>query len=140
VNILEFITVLSTFGLEVEHKKHESLERAAKFVEGKAKAVLGTYEYGWPQLSESTQEGREYRGYPANEPGLVTGAMRDSIEHTVSGDTAWVGSNDKHLEYFELGTSRQPPRSVLAETVIRHEKEIGHMIGHFIFGNGVEEL
>ena len=42
-------------------------------------------------LAESTQAERVVQGYPANEPLLRTGELRDSIEHKlVSGDEAQV--------------------------------------------------
>jgi hypothetical protein len=76
---------------------------------------MGTYDYDWPQLAESTQRERERLGFAANEPLLRTGDLRESIEYTVLPREAAVeiGSNDKIAVYQELGTSRIPPRSFL---------------------------
>lgn len=109
--------------------EHHALEHAARAVETEAKRVIGTYDYGWPELAESTQEQRVAQGYSANEPGLRTGEMRDSIEHTTQGDEAHVGSNDEHLVFFDLGTSKQPPRPVLAAAAMHKEHEIVDLIG-----------
>lgn len=120
--------------VEVEVAKREALEEAAKIIEEEAKRVLGTYDYNWPQLAQSTQDQRTHLGYTPNDPGLRSGAMRDSIEHTVFQgiyrDDAEIGSNDDNLVYFELGTSKQPPRSVLAGAAHEKEAEVRALLGH----------
>src|SRR5579872_1078512 len=77
------------------------VERACQMVEDEAKGSLGSYHRGWKQLAQSTQTERVREGFPANEPGLRTGAMRDSIEHevhrTIDGAVGHVGSNDDKL-------------------------------------------
>ncbi len=128
-SLAEFGAFLAGMVVKVEHAEHEALEEAAVIVEDEAKRVIGTYDYGWPQLAQSTQDDRAAQGYAANEPGLRTGGMRDSIEHSVAGHEAQIGSNDDHLVYFELGTSKQPPRPVLAGAAIAKEKEIISAIG-----------
>lgn len=124
-----FATFMTGAVAEAEHAAHSALEHAAVVVEKEAKRVLGTYDYNWPQLAESTQEQRLAQGYSENEPGLRSGAMRDSIEYTVGHNEAQVGSNDKHLVYFELGTSKQQPRSVLMQAALHKEKEVHALIG-----------
>jgi hypothetical protein len=112
-----FAAFLTGMIVEVEH------------VEREAKDALGTYDYGWPQLAPSTQEQREKQGYTPNDPGLRRGDMQASIGHTVEGDTAHVGSDDDNLVYFELGTSKQPPRSDLAKAAMTREKEVCELLG-----------
>jgi HK97 gp10 family phage protein len=120
-SLVEFATLLTE--LSVMHDaEHEALEAAAVIVETEAKRVLGTYDYEWPELADATKEDRVHQGFSENEPGLRTGEMRDSIEHTVFPKEAYVGSNDDHLVYFDIGTSKQPPRPVLLEA-FNHKKD-----------------
>lgn len=119
------------------------LEESAKLIEVAAKEELGVYQRSnmgpfddWEELHDSTKKDRVYQGYPENEPGLRSGAMRESITHiheliTQDGDTmeAVVGSTDDHLVYFELGTEKQAPRSVLGVAAIRSEDKIQEIIG-----------
>ncbi|MDE2354946.1 MAG: hypothetical protein KGL17_07985, partial [Betaproteobacteria bacterium] len=92
---------------------------AAIVIEAEAKSEIGTYQEGagpfvaWQELADSTKRDRVAKGFTENDPGLRTGAMRDSIEHATDGAQAFVGSNDDHLVWFEQGTRTQPPRSVL---------------------------
>jgi hypothetical protein len=112
------------------------LEKACSMVEKEAKAVIGTYDYGWPQLAESTQEQRSRLGYAANEPLLREGHMRDSISHVVvpSEHAGYVGSTSKIAAYQELGTGRIPPRSLLAGATMHKEHEIHEMMGRAMAG------
>lgn len=102
-SLLGFASFIAGTVAEIDHAKREGLDKAAEIIEKEAKRVIGTYDYGWPQLAPSTQAERERAGYPANEPGLRTGAMRDSIEHRViSANEAEIGSDDDDLLWFEL--------------------------------------
>jgi HK97 gp10 family phage protein len=120
---MDFAEAAAMFAGMVGHMepgKAEGLEKAAKMIEEKAKAAIGTHEYGWPPLTAQTIA-RKANG---DTPLLETGTMRDSIEHTlVSSSEAEVGSNDPVAEYQELGTPSIPPRSFLAETGRRNEEE-----------------
>lgn len=130
----EFAALLVALPLEIEHANKHALERVAKLVKKDAKQVLGTYEYGWPQLAESTQKQRERQGFPANEPLLRTGEMRDSIQYSYDHREARVGSNSDIAVYQELGTSKIPPRSFLKETLVRKMPEIEKIIGRNFVG------
>lgn len=131
-DILGFVKHVAALTATVPIAEHVALEHAAEIVEREAKRVLGTYDYHWPQLAESTQEQRVHEGYSANEPGLRSGEMRTSIEHVVERHEAHVGSDDEHLVYFELGTSKQPPRSVLGQAAIRKTDHVIHETGRVI--------
>src|SRR5262245_15225857 len=108
---------------EIALQQHEmdrhALEKAAKVVKKRAKAKLGEYQdeagpfVGWADLADATKADRVSQGFPEDEPLLRTGAMRDSIEHTVADGEAQVGSNSDIAVYQELGTERIPPRSFL---------------------------
>src|SRR3984957_11185620 len=118
-SLSELAAQLGEIALVQRAVEDRSLERAARIVEKRAKDKIGEYQdqtgpfIAWPDLADSTQRERERLGFTPDDPGLRTGAMRDSIEHNVSDAEAHVGSNDDNLVYFELGTSKQPPRSVL---------------------------
>jgi len=117
---------------------HEMMERIAVSVEKKAKEKIGEYQeqagqfVAWAELAESTKEDRARQGYSENDPGLRSGEMRDSIEHMSSITEAHVGSNDDNMVYFELGTVKQPPRSVLGGTLFEMAPEIVAEIGETV--------
>lgn len=98
-------------------------EVAARIVEHEAKAEIGTYQTSagpfqtWPELSDVTKRERVELGFTENDPLLRTGALRDSIGHSVEafpgGAVAVVGSTSDVAVDQELGTSRIPERSFL---------------------------
>lgn len=112
------------------------LEKVAQLVEKTAKAEIGHYQQetgpfpAWAELADSTKSDRLSKGYTENDPGLRSGAMRDSIEHETKGLEAEIGSNDQNLVYFELGTTKQEPRPVLGTAVFRNKDKIERIIGH----------
>ena len=104
-------------------------------VRDKAKSVIGTYAYGWPELADRTKEDRAALGYPENEPLLRGGDLRDSIEiraePTAIGAEGLVYSDKKTALWAELGTVTQPPRSFLMQSLIRSDVEMGEVFGAF---------
>ena len=128
-NLAAAAAFFAAIGERAEHARHVGVERAAKLIEDKAKAALGTYDYGWPELADSTQEQRVQQGFTANEPELRSGALRDSIGHVVEGTHAVVGSTEKAAVYAELGTSRAPPRPIFVPTILQNLDEIKKEIG-----------
>ncbi len=134
LSILEFVALTATLGLEVEHAAHEALEGCGDMVEKEAKRVIGTYDYGWPQLADSTKKDRVDHGYPANEPLLRSGHMRDSIEHKVEHDEVQIGSNEQVAVWQELGTPTIPPRSFLEGALKKKTPEVLDKIGRTVVG------
>ncbi|MFO0949564.1 MAG: hypothetical protein U0835_00135 [Isosphaeraceae bacterium] len=148
--MMELLELAAKFG-EIALRQHEmersALEKAAIIVEKRAKEKVGEYQdqagpfIAWPELADATKEDRLRKGFTENDPGLRTGEMRDSIEHVVEGDEAQVGSNDDKLVYFELGTSKQPPRSVLGGAVVDEMDRIIAIVGDHaataLIGKGV---
>jgi hypothetical protein len=114
------------------HACHQALEIAAQFVENEAKRAIGTYKYGWPQLTPSTQADRVAHGFPANEPLLRTGEMRDSITHCSSPTEARIGSNNPKAIWHELGTAHVPPRPFLANALYQNDKVIVRIVGQTV--------
>lgn len=127
------LAALLAAGIAAEERtRHGRLEHAVKLIEAEAKAELGTLQPGaapfgdWPPLADSTQRGRDPKT-----PGIDSGQMRDSISHAVDAHAgeAVVGSNDPNLIYFEMGTAKQPPRSVLGLAAVRKEKQVVEILG-----------
>ncbi len=103
-----------------------------------AKSKLGEYQAGWAPLADSTKATRAEAGYPADEPLLVTGTLRSSIQVTVErrkvGGVAHVGSNAPQARIQELGGDAGvprvhiPPRPYLAPALVEQEREIVHKV------------
>jgi phage gpG-like protein len=128
-SLVGLATFVAEAVVEMDHAKHEALEKAAVIVEKGSKEAIGTYEFGWPPLAESTKEDRVNKGFAEDEPLLRTGELRDSIGHSVDGDTARVGSELDVALYQEVGTSKIPPRSFLMQSAVHHRDEIVKEIG-----------
>lgn len=115
---------------ELDAAKHIAMEKACVLIEEEAKSAIGSYVYGWPQLAESTQEQRVALGFPANEPLLRTGELRDSIGHIVeSGNLGFVGTNNKVAAWQEFGTAKIPPRPFLGGAVDAKGQEAADLFG-----------
>jgi phage gpG-like protein len=130
-----FAEHLAEIAVEAEHRAREGLEEAARLVEAEAKDEIGTYQDqagpfpAWAELADSTKADRVRAGFSENDPLLRTGEMRDSIEHTVIGKTAYVGTDNQIAVYQELGTQRIPPRSFLGGAAFRKGHEVAEIIG-----------
>lgn len=135
MELLELVGKLGEIALQQHEMEHHALEKAAVVVEKRAKEKIGEYQdqagpfAGWAELADSTKADRVRQGYSEDEPGLRSGEMRDSIEHVVMDGEAQVGSNDDKLVWFELGTVKQPPRSVLGGAVVEEMEKICEIVG-----------
>lgn len=126
-----FATYLTVLDMGMREMQRRALNESGKLVQEECKRVLGTYEYGWSPLAPSTLARKK-----ADTPGLETGEMQASIEYTADASMVEIGSDNEKLVWFELGTSRQPPRSVLAEALHRKTPEVievfkAHLRRHF---------
>lgn len=124
-------------GAALEHSiktaRRTALMIAAAAIATEAKRVLGTYDYGWPQLADATQADREKHGYPANEPLLRDGTLRDSIQWTLVSDReAQIGSDLDIAVYQELGTGKIPARSFLAGAAAHLEHDVVKALGKVV--------
>ena len=108
------------------------LKKAVEFLKEKAKDMFGHYppDNAWPQLSPVTQQLRTQAGYSPNDPLLVTGKLKESVETHIEGRTAIVGSKDPIMLYQEKGTRRTgwsekgiPPRPVFLLVEHKHAHE-----------------
>ena len=130
MNLMQAAASLVAMSAEYEKAKHDALEAACVVIEDEAKRVIGTYDYGWQPLAPATIA-RKANG---DTPLLETGKMRDSIEHTVHGDSGFVGSNDDKAVWQELGTSRGiPPRSFLGGAAAHKGREAADAAGLKIY-------
>jgi hypothetical protein len=124
-----FAVFCGSLVLEADVHKRKLLDEAAKIVQDEAKRVLGTYDYGWPPLAQSTVERKG-----DDTPGIETEEMKESIKRTIiNHDEALVGSELDKALWFELGTVKQPPRSFLVGAARQKEAEIVRRTGaHFV--------
>jgi hypothetical protein len=65
-SISEFTNFLGTVvAANASTGRKAALEAMARTITAECKRVIGTYELGWQQLAEATQEERARLGYPA---------------------------------------------------------------------------
>lgn len=133
-----FATRLLEMEVDIKSAEEAILEKVARLVEKRAKKAIGTYDFGWTPLAESTKADRERQGYAADKPLLRTGELRDSIGHVTTRENgqavAYIGTSDPIAKFQELGTSKIPPRSFLAAAAMQSEQEVHRMIERAIIG------
>jgi hypothetical protein len=130
-SFLEGAAFMTAVDIRIKKGTKAALRKSAKLIQTEARRVLGTYDYDWPRLADSTIKQKK----TGDSPGLETGAMRKSIRFSVdaSGESATVGSNDPKLLWFELGTIHMPPRPVLMGASMRMEKQVHEICGKKLF-------
>jgi hypothetical protein len=129
MNLLEAIARFAAAQAAVNAAEHEALEAAAQMVQNRAKGYIGHPHAWWPPLTDETLKRKDN----VNSPELESGAMRDSIEHTVEFPSAFVGSNSDTAVVQELGTSRGlPPRSFLGHAAMESGEEIAKMTAKMV--------
>jgi hypothetical protein len=137
-SLAEAAAKFAQFEVNMRLANEAILSEWAALVRDRAKKVIGSYKYRWPQLADATKADRVNQGFPENEPLLRTGEMRDSIQAHVEmfgpeHGRAVVGSNNDKAAWQELGTSRIPPRSFLMESAKRAgEREITRIARKYI--------
>lgn len=130
-SLTEFAGLLTEMTVGLHVANHEALKHAGEIVEKEAKRVLGTYDYGWAPLAQSTID-RKANG---DTPLLETGEMRDSIGHHVDGARAVeIGSNNDKAVWHELGTEHIPARPFLMGALEHKGEEAAHVIGRMVYG------
>jgi hypothetical protein len=121
-SLLGFVAHLHAIDRDMHALGPAIVARACQMVADEARRVIGTYDYGWPELKPETLARKFY-----DTPLLETGEMRASIEWQASGLKGEVGSNSDKALWQELGTSRIPPRSFLAGAAQHMGPEIEKM-------------
>ncbi len=118
-DIASFLTYMRRMPAKLADANLHGLEKGVAIIAAEARTVIGEYQagvegfVGWAELADSTKDDRVRKGFSENEPGLRTGEMRDSIESAATFGAGVVGSQSEKLEWFDQGTERMPPRSVL---------------------------
>jgi hypothetical protein len=122
-SLAAFAAHVSIIKHDVDKVQHAIIVKACQMVCAEAKRVLGTYDYGWPQLQPETIASK-MRG---DSPLLESGEMRDSIEWNAQGNVGHVGSDNDKAVWMELGTAKIPPRSFLVGAAQHMEDKIHAM-------------
>jgi hypothetical protein len=135
LSLLGAIEMFTVMGLEAGHENHKALDRCGKLVAKEVYRVIGTYDYGWPQLGPSTQSQREFLGFEPNDPLLRTGSMRDSVWYKVEHDQVTIGTDNQIAVWQELGTTRIPPRPFLEGALHQKTPEVLDVIGRTVVGH-----
>lgn len=134
----EFAARLEQAAVKIDAELEVPTEAVMLLVEAQAREVIGTYNYGWKELAESTQKDRVSKGYTPDEPLLRTGDLAASIKHKAERSGAFFGaqgvvySDSKIALYQELGTKNIPPRSFLFGSLARAIPEMERIYGAFI--------
>lgn len=100
---------------ELEVAVAETMERSKEIAEAK----FGVYQRGWEDLSWSTVQKH------GDTPLLDTGETKDSLYIKVEGVRGVLASTSKTLIYSEYGTSNEPPRPLMKESVRQAMREVG---------------
>jgi hypothetical protein len=131
----EMATVLALRAPEIAVELHHGLERVAQRIEDTAKAEMGVYQDAagpfpaWPELAESTKDERVRLGFSENDQLRRTGETAETISHEVDGLTAYIGSPDEKLVWFEFGTEKMPARPVLGPAAFTNKDVIQKLVG-----------
>lgn len=136
-----FARHLGRLALIGEEVTHHITGEGAKLIQKDAKNRIGEYQdyagpfNSWAELADMTKADRVAQGFPANEPLLRTGEMRDSIGVSCEGNKAVVGSASDIAMYQELGTDSNgrsdnggiPPRPFLGPAAFEAKLPIGEI-------------
>lgn len=128
-SLTSFAALAAGMVATLEHEMSKALEESGQIVEKEAKRVIGTYDYNWKPLAASTLARKS-----ADTPLLETGEMRESIEHTVLGHTAYVGTDDEKAAFHEFGTSKIPARPFLRGALDHKITDIVEATGRRVHG------
>lgn len=128
-----FTRKLNKKKFEVYAEYEKALIPVCEFLQEKAKEKFGVYQTDWKQLTPATQKGRVRLGYTPNDPLLRSGDLRDSVEYSILGNSAVVGSKNEIMLYQEKGTSTIPPRPVFLIVHQNHGKEAVEIFVSYIF-------
>jgi hypothetical protein len=123
-SLLEGAAKFHQFSRNMEFATEGILTEWAVAVQKRAKESLGHYQKGWPDLAAST-----LRKKNDDTPLLETGALRDSIGakvimHGKEHGVAYVGTDDMHGVWAELGTRHEPPRPFLLSAALHKKSDI----------------
>jgi hypothetical protein len=132
----EFALMLNEAAIKIEAELVVPTETLMLEVAEVARAAIGTYDFGWQQLSDVTKADRVRLGYTENDPLKRTGQLQESVvgeaEPTPYGAKGVVGSDDPIAIFHEFGTSRMPPRAVFSTAMMLAEESATKIFGEFV--------
>lgn len=99
--------------------KNDNSDACANAIEGAVRAALGDV-------------GQKAVDYAKEAVPVRTGALRDSIDSEVSGDTVTISAGENYAQYVELGTTARDARPYLKPSVFDHTDEFQSMIAEKI--------
>lgn len=109
----------SSLASSIESGQNGIAHALGEAVQERAKEKVGEYQpasHGfdaWAPLAQATMDQRVSKGFPANNPLLRSGELRDSITMRSEGNGAIIGSTLDIALYQENGTENIPPRPFL---------------------------
>ncbi len=145
MSVVEAIALFRSMKTQVEMAAAIGVRAGSMLILGEARAIVGAYQRqdtgpfaAWDELAARTKIERVSLGYTENDPGLRSGAMRDSygVRMAAAGAVAVasVGSDMPEAVWFERGTRgagamagddyHQPPRAVLGVAAFREEHQV----------------
>jgi hypothetical protein len=115
----QFERHLSTALASVKPRIEIGLDKVGTLAVTLAAHYPGEYQEGWSQLAASTLKDKAAKGFPVPSPLKRTGEMAESYQkELLLADLAVVvGSPEKVALWQEIGTSRIPPRPVVAKAM-----------------------
>lgn len=139
ITLSEFAKLLTDAAIANE-AEGQGIVKACELVQKTAKSYIGHYDHpgGWAQLAQATQADRVRQGFPANEPLLRTGSMRDSLKidgpyHRGNETWGFVYSASPIARYMESGTSRTPPRPFLSTAAMEMTSQVHAILARAFF-------
>lgn len=127
LNFSDFNKIVQQLPAQYDNYEKSALEFLGEMLEKDAKEIIGHIQEGWADLAESTKKDKIRKGFVFNmdyNPLLRTGEMRDSISHSITKNTLFVGSTSEIMVYQEMGTIHIPPRPVLGLAMYRNRPAI----------------
>lgn len=113
----EFARKLERAAIRARNELDIPTEAVMLSVATEAKAVLGTYAYGWKPLAASTLAHKSTGDSPLLERGDTRASVEYKAELSPTGAEGLVYSNDKVALWQELGTVHIPARSFLFKSL-----------------------
>lgn len=119
VSLDSLASAFSSLATSIGNGQNGIAHALGEAIRDRAKEKIGEYQpsshgfNAWAPLSQSTMDQRVFKGFPANNPLLRSGELRDSITMRSDGNGAIIGSPLDIALYQENGTEHIPPRPFL---------------------------
>ncbi len=130
MSFAEAADYFANLAIDVEAVIPEMAMAGALIIQQEIKAELGHYQpsvgpyNAWQQLADATEERRTKAGFAPDDPLLMSGHLRDSIQIVETDDVVFVGTNVHYAKDLEFGTITMPPRPFIARAAFVKQDEI----------------